>query len=84
MGDWRDGRRSVRRLHGDPSVSECGHSGPAEAPWYEVLGVSPDAPREVIEAAGKAMRRKTHPDVGGNEVDFHEVQEAIREATQGD
>jgi hypothetical protein len=31
-------------------------------PWYEVLGVAPDAPREVIEAAGKATQRKTHPD----------------------
>jgi hypothetical protein len=25
-------------------------------PWYEVLGVAPDAPREVLEAAGKAMQ----------------------------
>jgi DnaJ-class molecular chaperone len=45
-----------------------------------VLGVAPDAPREVIEAAGKAMQRKTHPDAGGSEVDFNEVQEAIDEA----
>ena len=52
-------------------------------PWHEVLGVSPDAPREVIEAAGKAMQRKTHPDAGGSDAEFQEVQEAIREATQG-
>jgi hypothetical protein len=45
-----------------------------------VLRVAPDAPREVIEAAGKAMQRKTHPDVGGSEAEFYEVQEAISEA----
>jgi hypothetical protein len=52
-------------------------------PWYEVLGVAPDAPREVIEAAGKAMQRKTHPDAGGRDADFQEVQQAIREAILG-
>jgi hypothetical protein len=40
----------------------------------------PDAPREVIEAASKAMQRKTHPDAGGGDEDFQEVQEAISEA----
>lgn len=49
-------------------------------PWYKVLGVSRDAPPEVIETAGKAMQRKTHPDAGGNVTDFQDVQEAIREA----
>jgi hypothetical protein len=45
--------------------------------------VAPDAPREVIEAAGKAMQRKTHPDAGGRDADFQEVQQAIREAILG-
>ena len=45
--------------------------------------MSPDGPREVIEAAGKAMQRKTHPDAGRGEADFQDVQEAIREATEG-
>ena len=55
-------------------------AGRVKRPWHEVLGVSPDAPREVVEAAGKAMQRKTHPDVGGNDLDFQEVQGAIAEA----
>ena len=42
----------------------------------------PDAPREVIEAAGKAMQRKTHPDAGGRDADFQEVQDAIAEGNQ--
>ena len=48
-------------------------------PWYEVLGVSPDAPRRSSKLPGKAMQRKTHPDVGGSAVDFQEVQDAIAE-----
>jgi hypothetical protein len=28
------------------------------------------------------MQRKTHPDAGGSDADFQEVQEAIREATE--
>jgi hypothetical protein len=39
-------------------------------------------PENVIEAAGKAMQRKTHLDAGGSDADFQEVQEAIRESTQ--
>lgn len=48
--------------------------------WYEVLGVSPDAPSEVVEAAYKAMRRKTHPDAGGSESAFNEVQRAYEDS----
>jgi hypothetical protein len=50
--------------------------------WHEVLSVAPDPPREVIEAAGKAMQRKTHPDAGGSDVEFEEVQEAISESLE--
>jgi hypothetical protein len=31
-------------------------------------------------ATGKAMQRKTHPDAGGSDVEFQEVQDAISEA----
>lgn len=51
-------------------------------PWHEVLGVTPDAPYEVREAAGKAMQRKTHPDAGGTDLEFQEVQDAIEEAVR--
>jgi hypothetical protein len=53
---------------------------PPKRSWHEVLDVAPDAPREVIEAAGMAMRRKTHPDTGGTDWEFQEVQQAIRDA----
>ena len=63
-----------------PASASAGIPVRPKRPWYEVLGVSPDAPREVIEAAGKAMQRKTHPDAGGSEWEFQEVQEAISAA----
>jgi hypothetical protein len=63
-----------------PASASAGLPVRPKRPWHEVLGVSPDAPREVIEAAGKAMQRKTHPDAGGSELEFNEVQEAIQEA----
>lgn len=48
-------------------------------PWYEVLHVDPEAPREIIDAAYKAMLRKTHPDAGGSEDEFNRVQKAYEE-----
>jgi curved DNA-binding protein CbpA len=33
---------------------------------YAVLGVRPDAPAEVVEAAYKALAKKYHPDRGGS------------------
>lgn len=34
-------------------------------PWHDVLGVQPDAPLEVIDAAFRALAAKAHPDKGG-------------------
>lgn len=63
-----------------PANASSGQAIIIERPWYEVLGVSPDAPREVVEAAYKAMRRKTHPDAGGSESAFNEVQRAYEDS----
>jgi hypothetical protein len=65
-----------------PASANLGIQVRPKRPWHEVLGVSPDAPREVVEAAGKAMLRKTHPDAGGTDAEFQEAQEAIRNAIQ--
>lgn len=48
--------------------------------WWDVLEVSPSASPEIVEAAYKAKRRATHPDSGGNEESFNEVQKAYEEA----
>jgi hypothetical protein len=47
-----------------------------------VLGVSADAPCEVIDAAGKAMRRKTPKMPAAAPRTFQEVQDAIAESNQ--
>jgi hypothetical protein len=51
--------------------------------WHEVLEVSPDASIEVIKAAYKAKLHQVHPDKGGSEAAFAEVQKAFREAKEG-
>jgi hypothetical protein len=81
---WGTGEMVDAAFQGFTAIPASASAGTPVRPkrlWYEVLGVSPEAPREVIEAAGKAMQRKTHPDAGGRDAEL-EVQEAIREATQ--
>jgi hypothetical protein len=48
--------------------------------WYEVLEVSPNASSETIKAAYRSMLHKHHPDKGGDELQFKEVQRAYQEA----
>jgi hypothetical protein len=48
--------------------------------WWEVLEVSQEASREVIKAAYKARLLKVHPDQGGSQWDFEELQKAWRES----
>lgn len=47
-----------------------------EPDHYRVLGVSPQAPRSEIQAAYRRRLRDTHPDRGGDEAEFHLVQNA--------
>lgn len=49
-------------------------------PWHEVLEVSPTASREVVRAAYKQHLLKHHPDHGGTQAGFEEVQRAYRES----
>lgn len=45
-------------------------------PWYEVLEVQPTASPEVIRAAYKRLAMRSHPDQGGDQRAFEEVQRA--------
>lgn len=51
-------------------------------PWHEVLGVNPDAPKEVIVAAYRALAMKYHPDnqETGDPMKFHQLQNALSES----
>lgn len=45
-------------------------------PWHEVLGVKPDANLETIDSAWRKRIAETHPDKGGDPVEFQAVQDA--------
>ena len=44
---------------------------------YEVLGVRPDAPLEVVEAAWRQLAKGAHPDKGGTEEAMTELNDAL-------
>lgn len=51
---------------------------------FEVLGVRPDAPAEVIEASYRALSKQRHPDHGGSDVAMRELNDAYeRVRTEG-
>jgi hypothetical protein len=54
------------------------HTGPRA--WHEVLGVAPDSPIEVRRAAYRALANSKHPDKGGSNDDWLELQRAAGEA----
>lgn len=55
-------------------------SAPAQRPWWEVLGVQRDAPTAVIDAAYRALLKQRHPDAGGSDRAFQELQDAVAAA----
>lgn len=48
--------------------------------WYEVLEVSPNASQDEIKAAYRQKLHTAHPDKGGSEEEFAELQKAYKEA----
>jgi hypothetical protein len=55
---WRNGGAASQGFTAIPASASSGIQVRPKRPWHEVLGVVRDAPREVIEAAGKAMQRR--------------------------
>lgn len=50
--------------------------------WYEVLQVSQSASWDVIDAAYKRLLHSAHPDKGGSDYLFQELQEAYKQAKE--
>jgi hypothetical protein len=50
--------------------------------WWEVLQVSQSADMDVVEAAYKRLLHKAHPDKGGSEWQFNELQDAFKQAKE--
>ncbi|KAF1084853.1 DnaJ domain protein [Sporotomaculum syntrophicum] len=56
---------------------------PETPSWAKALYVQPDAPREVMEAAYRALSKKHHPDLGGSEAMMKQLNDAIEQARAG-
>lgn len=72
--------RAIER-HGVASVREMfagfvALPASSERPWWQVLGVKPDASRAEIEAAFRAAARERHPDRGGSDTMMSELNRA--------
>jgi len=65
---------AARLPSGDNDVVVAG-TGEREAP-HEVLGVAPDAPDPVVEAAARRLKANAHPDSGGSRAEFQRVADA--------
>lgn len=52
-------------------------------PWHEVLEVAPTASAETVKAAYRSLLLRHHPDQGGDEARFHDVQRAWGEYQSG-
>lgn len=50
---------------------------PKERDPWEVLGVRPDSPVAVVEAAYRALAKEAHPDTGGDNARMKELNEAL-------
>jgi hypothetical protein len=78
--------RAIER-HGVATVQEM-FSGfaalpPPEPPkpkWWEVLGVQPDSPKWMIDAAYKHRAKTAHPDAGGSAAEMAQLNAAKAEA----
>lgn len=57
-------------------------SAPQARPWFEVLQTSPAASTGEIRDAYRRAAKRTHPDAGGSEGEFQEVQQAYADAME--
>jgi len=51
--------------------------------WWELLGVGPDADKQTVINAYRALAKAHHPDVGGAPEDFKRLRTAYEEAMRG-
>lgn len=77
-----DSMRMVERRGGEEAMRGAymalpSPGSPPQRDPYEVLGIRPDAPREIAEAAYKALSKRAHPDAGGSEEAMEELNVAI-------
>jgi len=67
---------AARLPPGDDAGDDVIASSSSATPAHEVLGVTPDAPENVVESAARARKAETHPDNNGDRDEFQRVVEA--------
>lgn len=67
----------------DDAIVVAGPGEETQAP-HEVLGVDPDAPAEAVKGAARQLKKKHHPDRGGDRDEYKRVLEAERKMTEGE
>lgn len=76
---WGTGQIMEAAFRGFVALPEFASASNKRA-WHDVLGVTPDAPKEVIKAAYRALATRKHPDAGGSEQEWLELQAAYGES----
>lgn len=80
---------SIRAIHrtGATELADRAFSGFKRLPaagdtpkWWEVLGVDPDLPKDLVRAAYLDLVREQHPDRGGNTATMARINRAYQEA----
>jgi len=77
--------RAIER-HGGSMMMERAFEGfaalaaPGATPWWQILGLSSDAPRQQIEEAFRRLARVRHPDAGGSDAMMAELNAARDQA----
>lgn len=56
--------------------------GSGSAEWWEILGIRPDADKEAVVNAFRALAKIHHPDMGGNAEDFKRLRLAYQEGVK--
>lgn len=66
-------------FRGFQALPESIVTAPPKRDWWVILGVSENADAPTVKQAYRKAQSVTHPDVGGNDAAFKEVQEAYEE-----
>lgn len=76
---WGAGEMVRAAFHGFKALPAPGGE-EGRPPWWEVLGIAPDADEATIRAAYRARAAEAHPDRGGSTEAFVALQAAYKEA----
>lgn len=77
---WGSSEIMDRIYQGFAAISE--KSTYSETTWWNILGVNPEAGYGEARRAYRSLAKENHPDIGGSEERFKEINEAFAEAVR--